>query len=74
MSNKRPGLAEVQCSRLRFQAGDRILVRTYHKLTADEARKLRKTITKWAGEEVEILIIDATQMELQVDPRAHRPS
>lgn len=64
-----PRLADVQCSRLTFEPGDRVLVRSYHKLSKDEKRKLRRTIRKWAGCEVEVLIYDANVMEVQVEQR-----
>lgn len=64
-----PKLADVQCSRLVFQPGDRILVRTYRRLDNDQKRKLRKSILKWAGVEVEILIYDATQTEITIEKR-----
>ena len=63
----KPRLADVQCSRLQFQPGDRILVRSYHKLDVSETRKLRKTIEKWAGVSVEVLIYDGTEMEITVE-------
>jgi len=64
---KRPLLADVKCSRIQFQPGDRILVRTYQNLDAEQKRKLRATIVKWAGVEIEVLIYSSTEMEIQVD-------
>lgn len=64
---KRPGIVDVQCRRLVFQPGDRILVRHYGKLDSDQKRRLRKRITKWAGVDVEILIVDSTEMEIILD-------
>jgi hypothetical protein len=77
VSKVRPRIADVQCSRLKFEAGDRVLVRTYHTLSRDEERKLRKSIQRWAGVEVEVLIYNANQMEIEVDkptiPRIDKP-
>ena len=64
-----PRLADVQCKRLRFQPGDRILVKTTHRLTSDEKRKLRKTILRFAGEPVEVLIYSILDMEITIDKR-----
>lgn len=65
--NMKPRLADVQCSRITFQPGDRILVRSFHKLDPSEEKRLRKAIRKWAGCEVEVLIYDATKMEITID-------
>lgn len=69
MSKVKIGLADVQCSRLKFEPGDRILVRTYHRLHRDDRKKLERTVRRWAGTDVEILIFDATQMEISVEKR-----
>jgi hypothetical protein len=53
VGNRMPRIAEVQCSRLQFQPGDRVLARTTHRLDPAEQRKLRKSILRWAGCEVE---------------------
>lgn len=69
----RPGLADVQCHRLKFEPGDRILVRVNHKLDQDQQRKLRRTVQKWAGCEVEILIIDLTVMDIEIEKKGSYP-
>ncbi len=68
----RPRIADVQCSRLVFQPGDRILVRVYHKIDKDQMRKLRKSVTKWAGCDVEVLIINALDMDIEVETQDDR--
>jgi len=67
MGSVKPRIADVQCSRLVFQPGDRILVKVYTKIDKDQIRKLRKSITKWAGCEVEVLVYNALDMEITVD-------
>ena len=62
----RPNLAEVHCERLKFEAGDRILVNVYTNLDKDQKRRLRRAITKWAGEDVEILIVNRLEMEVTI--------
>jgi len=59
-----PRIAEIKCQRIQFQSGDRILVKTYHNLTIEQQRKLRKSISKWAGCEVEIFFVNVLQMDL----------
>ncbi len=66
----RPRIADVQCSRLQFQPGDRILVRSHHRLNADDERKLRRSIQKWAGEPVEIFIYCVLDHEIEVEKKA----
>ena len=62
-----PRLAEVKCQRIQFQPGDRIIVRVFHSLNKDEKKKLRRTIQQWAGVEVAVLIVDATEMEVRIE-------
>jgi len=62
-----PKIADVQCSRYVPQPGDRILVRVFRKLSRDEGKKIRRSIEKWAGKDVEVLIYDATKLEVSVD-------
>ena len=64
---KTPRLADVQCRRLRLQPGNRLVVRTTHRLEPDAAKKLRRTIQKWAGCEVEVLIYCVLDMDIQVE-------
>jgi len=68
----RPQLADIKCSRITFQPGDRILVRVYHKFDVAQQERLKKSITKWAGCEVEVLIYDATTMDISVDKQPSR--
>lgn len=60
-----PTIADVQCQRLKFQPGDPVLVRTYHKLDKDQKRKLQRSIIKWAGCEVRVMIINCLEMDLE---------
>ena len=60
-----PRLADVQCSRLQFKPGDQLLVRTTHRLELDAVRKLRRTVQKWAGCEVRILIYCELDMDIE---------
>jgi len=66
----KPGIADVQCSRLKFEPGDSILVRTYHKLDKDQKRKLQKSIQRFAGVEVEVFIYNCLEMDIEIDKRS----
>jgi len=63
----RPKLADISCTKIQFSPGDRILCRTYRKLEKDEECRLRKAITKWAGCDVEVLIYNATELDIEVE-------
>ncbi len=69
LKKPKPNLANLECSRMKFEPGDRVLVRTHRNLSRDEMRKLRKTISKWAGCEVEILFVNALEVDLGIDPK-----
>jgi len=66
---KLPTIANVSCSRLKFEAGDRILVRTTRRLDKDQESKLRHHIQKWAGVEVEVLIYCVLDMDINVEKK-----
>ena len=57
MSNV-PRIADVHCVPMRFQPGDRILVKARGVLDSVAMNRLRKTVQKWAGDHVEVLVID----------------
>lgn len=59
-----PTLAEVSCVPLRFQPGDKILVKVWMDLTDAQQKKLKRTVEKWSG--VEAIIVDARRVEFEV--------
>jgi len=66
MNQNMPRLAEVSCSRLKFDPGDKLLVRTTFRLDATQEKNLRAQICKWAGCEVAIYIYCVLDMDIQV--------
>jgi hypothetical protein len=66
MNQNMTRLAEVSCSRLKFDPGDRLLVRTTFRLDATQEKNLRAQICKWAGCEVAIYIYCVLDMDIQV--------
>ncbi len=70
MTNRR--IADVQCSRIKFEPGDRVLVKVHHKLTRNDQKKLERSIKAWAGKEVRVLIVDTTFMEIEIDRRSEQ--
>jgi hypothetical protein len=69
LQHSKPGIADVQCSRLRFEPGDRIIVRSTSRLDSDQQRKLRRSIRKWAGCEVEVLFVCLLDFDVEVQHR-----
>jgi len=67
LQGRLPQIADVQCSRLVFQPGDRIIVRMRVNIDREQYRKLRKSVQKFAGCEVEVLIINELEMEIEVN-------
>ena len=61
-----PRLADVSCTRMRFDPGDRILVKVRQDLSREDAAKLRKSVERWAGNAVEVLVMNANNVELEV--------
>ena len=64
-----PRLADVKCGRIKFDIGDRVLVRTRTRLDKEALRKLRRAIEKWAGSGVEVLIYCPLDMEIEIERR-----
>lgn len=64
-----PRIADVQCSRMQFQPGDRIVVRSTSRMDADQQLKLRRSIIKWAGCEVEVLFVCVLDYDIEVEHR-----
>lgn len=73
LKHPRPQIADVRCSKIKFEPGDRILVRAHHRLTVDQVKRLRKSIQKWAGCEVEVLIYNGLDMEIEIEKRPTLP-
>lgn len=64
---KRPRIANVQCSPVRFRPGDRVIVRVFQRLDKDATKRIRQSVQRWAGGDVEVLIVDCTLMEVSVE-------
>ena len=54
MTKARPLISDIQTTRMKFNPGDRILIRTSVNLSEEQQKKLKKSITKFAGEDVRI--------------------
>jgi len=66
-----PRIADVHCTRIRFEPGDRVLVRVRQRLDKDMREKLQKSISRWAGDGVEVLII-GPDLEISIENRQDR--
>ena len=63
-----PRVADVHCTRIRFEPGDRILVKVRQRLDKVARQKLHKSISRWAGDGVEVLIV-GPDLEISVENR-----
>lgn len=54
-----PLLSDIEPSKTQFAPGDRVLVRVYCYLTDDQRHNIQKSIKKYAGEDVNLLIFPA---------------
>lgn len=64
----RARLADVQCSRFEFKPGDRVVVRVFRPMSKEESVKLKRAVERWAGNCVEVLIVNALEMSIHVEP------
>lgn len=70
----RPRIADVQCSRLKFEPGDRILVKSRHKLDPYQQKQIKKSIQKWAGTDIEVLIYCEMDLSIEIAKAERRDS
>lgn len=62
-----PRIADVRCERIRFQPGDRVLVKCNHQLEPEQVRRLKRSIQRWAGTDVEVLIYNPLDISLEIE-------
>jgi hypothetical protein len=67
-----PRLADVHCTPLRFQPGDRILVRVLHPISPEDRKKLKRAVERWAGNCVEVFVYDTSSMEIEIEHAGER--
>lgn len=61
-----PRIADVSCIPIRFRPGDRLLVKVNHMLDPGSKARLKKSIERWAGDQVEVLIIELPLLEIDI--------
>ena len=66
--NHLPTLADIEPRRIKFQPGDRVIVRVNCHYAANQAVKMHKAINKMAGCEIRTIIVDCTKTSV-VSPR-----
>ena len=64
-----PNIAEVNCTKIQFRDGDRVLVRVYRPLDQAQVTALVKSIRRWAGALVEILVVNAAAYDIEIQQR-----
>jgi len=64
-----PRIADIQCSRIQFEPGDRVLVKVNHRINQEDRKRLTRSIKKWAGVDVEVLIYCILDMDITIDKR-----
>jgi len=60
-------LVDVSCKRMQFFPGDRIVARLFGTASPGEIKKVKRMVQNWAGPDVEVLVYDATKMEIQIE-------
>ena len=64
-----PRIADVRCQRIVFQPGDRVIVRSYHRLDSPQRKQLERSIKRWAGTDVEVLVYCTQDLDLGIEHR-----
>lgn len=66
MAIVRPKFSDLQPTKVVYQAGDRVIARIQANLTPTQRRILESSINKYAGVELNILIVDCRNVALQL--------
>lgn len=69
-----PNILDLDCTKYSFQPGDKILVRVFGAVDSARRKQIRAMIEKWAGVPLDILVIDATQLEMLVQRSPPQPA
>ena len=67
LQNRSPRIADVHCEKIQFEPGDRILVGLRAPMDRDAVEKLRKSLIKWAGVEIDILFVPEYLYSVKID-------
>lgn len=62
-----PLLTDLQPQKMKFSPGDRLLAKVSEDLTPDKEKALLKSIQKFAGEEVRVLIVNCTKFSMLLE-------
>ena len=62
-----PRLANVELTRIKFEPGDRVLVRVHSRIDPEARRRLRAVVERWAGGCVEVLVYCPLDFDVEVD-------
>ena len=63
-------LADVQCTRMKFEPGDKLIVRVRHTLHPDQRKNLKRGVQKWDGEGVGVMIVEVPLLDIEVEKQA----
>ncbi len=66
-------LAHLQCQSIKFEPGDRVIVRVNHVLHRDQRQKLSRAVQQWAGRDVEVLVVELPLFDVTVE-QPRRPA
>lgn len=67
--NIRPRIADVRLSKVPLKPGDRVIVKVHEDYTRTEIKRIKRTVQRWAGDYVEVLVVNVLRMEVTVDSR-----
>ena len=74
MQTKMPKIANIDLTRVKFSAGDRLIVRVCSDLTDKQRGRLLETVRRFAGCDVKILLVDTRVFDVEVERACQRRS
>lgn len=64
MPTHKPLLGDLQANRTKYQVGDRVICRLSCDLTAEQEKRLYRSVSKFCGNDVDVLYVNMTTTEI----------
>ena len=71
LQNRAPRVADVHCEKIHFEPGDRLVVSLRAPLEREHIERLRRSLTKWAGVDIEILFVPEYLYSIKIQKNQH---
>lgn len=60
-------IVDLSCTRIRFEPGDRVIVRLRQSMTREQISHVKRTVQNWAGKDVRVIVYNPAAMEIEIE-------